>query len=426
MNQQWYYARDGVQHGPVERAELLRLRAEGTLDGESLVWCADLGSWAALAQVPPHLLQPAAPPPIPPDAATASPAVGAVGAVDRPERELAFEFRGSAPEYFRIWIVNVVLTVLTLGIYAAWAKVRTRRYFYGNTLLDGKPFEFTGSPVGILKGNLIFGGLFVGYNVLAQLYPLYAGLGLLVMAAVVPWLVWKALRFRAHNTRHRNVRLGFHGSLGEAYRVYLLMGLLIPLTLGLIAPYLGFLRKRYLFGNLSWGSSRTAMRGEAGFFYLTFFKAVGIQMLFWILATVTLVAGAVWGSFKLGIKEPPPALIGVAVLVFYLPVFLIFLYYQVRTGNHVINTTEWAGVGRLRSSLRVRDLAWMYFSNACAVLCSLGLLIPWARVRMARYTAARTMLIVSGDLDQVAQTAGQEESALGDTGADVFDVEIGF
>jgi len=51
------------------------------------------------------------------------------------------EFTGSAGEHFRIWIVNVVLTVVTLGIYGAWAKVRTRRYFYANTLLDGEPFD---------------------------------------------------------------------------------------------------------------------------------------------------------------------------------------------------------------------------------------------------------------------------------------------
>ena len=30
-------------------------------------------------------------------------------------------FTGKASEYFGIWIVNVLLTILTLGIYSAWA-----------------------------------------------------------------------------------------------------------------------------------------------------------------------------------------------------------------------------------------------------------------------------------------------------------------
>jgi Zn-dependent protease with chaperone function len=57
-------------------------------------------------------------------------------------RHLPFEFRGRAGEYFGIWIVNVLLSIITLGIYSAWAKVRRLRYFYGNTWLDGHNFEY--------------------------------------------------------------------------------------------------------------------------------------------------------------------------------------------------------------------------------------------------------------------------------------------
>ena len=68
---------------------------------------------------------------------------------------LPFEFRGNGGEYFRIWIVNLLLTIVTLGIYSAWAKVRRLRYFYGNTVLDGQSFEYHGQPLAILKGRLI-------------------------------------------------------------------------------------------------------------------------------------------------------------------------------------------------------------------------------------------------------------------------------
>ena len=68
---------------------------------------------------------------------------------------LPFEFRGNGGEYFRIWIVNLLLTIVTLGIYSAWAKVRRLRYFYGNTFVDGHSFEYHGQPLAILKGRLI-------------------------------------------------------------------------------------------------------------------------------------------------------------------------------------------------------------------------------------------------------------------------------
>ena len=48
-------------------------------------------------------------------------------------------FTGSGSEYFRIWIVNVLLTIVTLGFYSPWAKVRRLKYFYGNTYLLDAP-----------------------------------------------------------------------------------------------------------------------------------------------------------------------------------------------------------------------------------------------------------------------------------------------
>src|SRR5262245_36210186 len=76
-------------------------------------------------------------------AAAGSPAVP-------PLVEHPFEFRGEWREYFRIWIVNVALTVLTLGVYSAWAKVRTQRYFYGNTRVAGRAFDYQAQPLPIL------------------------------------------------------------------------------------------------------------------------------------------------------------------------------------------------------------------------------------------------------------------------------------
>ena len=57
-----------------------------------------------------------------------------------------FRFTGSGGEYFRIWLVNVLLSIVTLYVYSAWAKVRTNRYFHGNTVLDGSSFEYHARP----------------------------------------------------------------------------------------------------------------------------------------------------------------------------------------------------------------------------------------------------------------------------------------
>jgi uncharacterized membrane protein YjgN (DUF898 family) len=84
------------------------------------------------------------------------PPVSAEGRIPVP-----FRFSGSGSEYFRIWIVNVVLSIVTLGIYSAWAKVRRKQYFYGSTRIQGASFEYLADPVKILKGRLIVVGLFM-------------------------------------------------------------------------------------------------------------------------------------------------------------------------------------------------------------------------------------------------------------------------
>src|SRR5438477_576332 len=80
---------------------------------------------------------------------------GAAANVAGPEKRYAVEFSASTSEYFRIWIVNLALTIVTLGIYSAWAKVRRRRYFHGHTRIDGEGFEYRGNPIAVLKGRLI-------------------------------------------------------------------------------------------------------------------------------------------------------------------------------------------------------------------------------------------------------------------------------
>ena len=66
-----------------------------------------------------------------------------------------FQFRGNAREYFGIWIVNILLTIVTFSLYAPWAKVRRLRYFYGNTLFYRRKFDFTGVPTRIMIGRII-------------------------------------------------------------------------------------------------------------------------------------------------------------------------------------------------------------------------------------------------------------------------------
>lgn len=81
------------------------------------------------------------------------PAVGATQITPATPRRYPTEFTASGSEYFRIWIVNLLLIVLTLGIYLPWAKVRKLKYFYRNTGLGGDALDFHGEPKKMLRGT---------------------------------------------------------------------------------------------------------------------------------------------------------------------------------------------------------------------------------------------------------------------------------
>ena len=100
------------------------------------------------------------------------------GLATRPpsDQRLDVRFTGSGSEYFRIWIVNLLLTLVTFGLYYPWAKVRRMRYFYGNTVVGSHPLGFHAQPSKMLRGYLLVALLLVLYSVAGQFSPL-AGLG---------------------------------------------------------------------------------------------------------------------------------------------------------------------------------------------------------------------------------------------------------
>src|SRR5882672_6169421 len=114
---------------------------------------------------------------------------GAAANVAGPGKRHPVQFTAAAGEYFRIWIVNLALTIVTLGIYSAWAKVRKRRYFYGHTRIDGEGFEYRANPVAILKGRLIAVAALAVYYGVGQFAPLYQPLLWIPLIVGAPWLL---------------------------------------------------------------------------------------------------------------------------------------------------------------------------------------------------------------------------------------------
>ncbi|CTR96479.1 inner membrane protein [Escherichia coli] len=53
----------------------------------------------------------------------------------------SFVFHGTGERYFLICVVNVLLTIITLGIYLPWALMKCKRYLYANMEVNGQRFS---------------------------------------------------------------------------------------------------------------------------------------------------------------------------------------------------------------------------------------------------------------------------------------------
>lgn len=344
--------------------------------------------------------------------------------VSRPtaEQKHTFQFKGDASEYFKIWIVNIFITVITLGIYAAWAKVRNRQYFYRNTFLAGQPFDYLANPIAILKGNLIITLAVLIYFASGYLSPLLTLFFFCLYALLVPLAITKALRFRAYNTGYRNLRFHFRGKPKESYTAYLLLPLLTLFTLGLSVPYMAFCMKKYLYSHIAFGRTQTNFSGQPGNFYRIYLTIFVFFLPLVAILFMTDLLEIFSGPTSTSVIPQLSALLSIVVGVLF--VFFAPAYLYVHTTNYSLNQTI-LGNCRLQSTLRLRDILWINFTNVLGVMATFGLLIPWAKVRSARYKLEHLTVHLQGDFDQFIADEEVSASALGEAAVDFFDIDIG-
>ena len=333
-----------------------------------------------------------------------------------------FRFTASGGEYFRIWIVNLLLTIVTLGIYSAWAKVRRLRYFYGSTSLAGAAFEYHGQPLKILKGRLIAVAALVLYSGLTSIWPLtiFVLLPLLLLAA--PFVIVRSRRFHMRMSSWRNLRFGFSGSYGGAAAAYLGWGFVAGITAYLLVPLWLFKKARYVVQETSYGRQRLSFTASPGSYFTFYFAAIGMGIVALGGSSLVLMAG---GSLSQSL--PPAAAMALLVAVqlgLIGAIFAIAAYYE----RSYVNTTfggVWVGPHHVRSQVRVPRLLGLYVTNVLGVLFTLGLFYPWALVRRLRYQIESMSVEVVGSLDEFTAASAQGASAVGEEVGEFFDLDFG-
>ncbi|POC48803.1 YjgN family protein [Vibrio vulnificus] len=379
----------------------------------------------------------------------------------------SIQFKGQGGEFFGIWIVNILLSVITLGIYSAWAKVRTKRYFYGNTFIAGDNFEYHAQPMQLLKGRLVALALVLIWVVANSFFPLASLVLFALFYVALPWLLWSNARFDSAMTSYRNVHFAFNGSLKEAYMSILGRGLASLLIIAIyiaivvasanasamVATLLGFGTLVLMFVLYAWvvagihqyfasgyqyGDWKFVAKIETGFFLKTYCKAMLIGFLTAV-AFMIVMGTFVLGSDIMNIFAGEVDLLegkgdfAYVVLTYLVTITMslgITAYTMTRIRNYVFSRLTATAETQSETEFRFASTfgAWDYMSlivtNFLLQVLTLGLARPWVMVRTSRYVASHTGVI--GDMDTLKATDQDSavKNAISDEVAQAFDLGL--
>ena len=349
----------------------------------------------------------------------------------------AIGFAGRAREYFGIWITNLTLSLITVGIYSAWAKVRRLTYFHNRTIIAGYGFGYHATGIQLLKGRLIAFVIIVLANFLVLAYPLAGFAIALLFVAVAPWLVNKSLKFGARMTSFRNVRFDWHGTYWKSLLFFIIGPFIGLASLGTLLPLMSRYYYRYFATGHSYGITRfSAEPGTAGF-YMAFLLGALLPA---ILVGILVAGGFILylDPYILLTEYGEPVLwdlyLDAELLLFLLPMFiqgsvlglLFFLafVYGPLCRNLLVNTLALGDVARFRSAISPPRFVWISLSNLFLTIVSLGLMLPWCQVRMYRYLCNCTSVSLVGDIDDFIDSERQKRSAFGEEFAEFEGLDI--
>jgi uncharacterized membrane protein YjgN (DUF898 family) len=309
----------------------------------------------------------------PPDDASPAPAPESPGSrAAGPPAPRALAFHGRGGTLLGIHLVNVLLSIVTLGIFAFWGKVRVRRYLLSQSEFAGDRFAYHGTGgellVGFLKVMLFFLPLTL-LQVAAvlsgtpQALPVMQLVASLAVAVFVPIAIVGARRYRLSRTSWRGIRFGFDGATWAYVKLFWLSTLLMVLTLGFYYPIYHARSYAFLIAHSRFGTRVFGYDGQAR-------AAFGPYLLAVLLALPTLGLSTLW-------------------------------YVAWRRRYYWGHTTFERA--RFRCTVTGGRLLGLWVVNVLLLLLTLGLAWPWVRVRNARFAFATLAIEGPLALDTIAQ-----------------------
>lgn len=320
------------------------------------------------------------------------------------------DFKGTAGEYWGIWIVNLCLSAITLGIYSPWAKVRRKKYFLNSTHLDDVSLNYHATGGQLFTGRLIAFFIIVAESILAQIY-LPASLIILVMFIfLLPWVLNRSMRFNARMTSWRNVRFNWHGTYWKSFAVMWLSVPLGVISLGIMIPVVSRWVNQYYVRKHSFGTTLFRENAKLAPFIWSFLTLLLIVLVFGL------------GLTLLTLQFPETEIL--SLVLFGLVLFTAFSMYRTICRNIMVRSLALGDAVLFRSSLSPIRVCWILATNLLISIVSLGLMVPWAQIRIYRYLSNNTSYGFVKDANEFVDEERKKLSSFGEEFAELEGLEF--
>ena len=274
-------------------------------------------------------------------------------------------------------------------------------------------------------------GAVVIYAVLSSISLVASGLLLLLYVALLPWLINRGLRFNAAMTSWSNLRFGFGGNYWSSFQVFLLYPFLSAFSLYLALPFVTREVVRYKIESHRLGEHRFTFDSGVKPFYAALLICAIWAIFGVVLLAVLATGGGVLADFAFAVETGVPmdsltiAYMVILAVIAFVTFFPLGVIYAAFIRNAIYAGTSLEGGHRFESTVSAWRLVWIVLSNAAAVVVSVGMLLPWTHIRLARYLCACTHVKPAGALDEFVGEAGRRQSAIGDAFLDIEGVDVG-
>ena len=310
---------------------------------------------------------------------------------------------------------NLFLSIITLGIYSAWAKVRRISYFRSHTSIESSEFAYHATGLQILKGRALAIGLFLSISVANAFLPFVSLLFYPLIFLSIPWLINNSMRFNARMTSFRNVRFNWRGTYWKSFFYFLVSPLLSFASVGFLLPWLSKKYYSYYISHHTFGKETFQANIETKDlvvpYLVSFIAPVFAALLLYFSLFPNAEGVSVWQMLIL-------------LAIFILPVSNFI--YRIFCRNVALSSSQIPVLADFSSRISPLKLAWVMFTNAIAVILSLGLLLPWTQIRLYRHLCEGTSYRMTGDLNKVIGSNVGEEGSFGEEFSEMQDFEAIF